>query len=87
MSTENDVAVEPEAVTPGPILVDAFEPVAHVAEPEPEAVTAWPFDHAFPTGVPVAPHVPPTEVPGDVQLHPVEGTPLFNAGSPTGKAS
>ena len=41
----------------------------------------------YPTGVPVAAHVPPTEVPADVQLHPVEGTPLFNAGSPTGKAS
>jgi hypothetical protein len=76
--------VAPEVETPAPILADAFEPVAQVSEPE--QVTAWPFDHAFPTGTPVAAHVPPTEVPADVQLHP-EGDPLFHAGSPTGKAS
>ena len=69
-----------EAETFTPALVEA-----EVAQ-EPEAVTAWPFDHAFPTGTPVAAHVPPTEVPADVQLHP-EGAPLFHAGSPTGKAS
>ena len=70
-----------EAETPVPALVEAE------AAQEPEATTAWPFDHAFPAGRPVAAHVPPTEVPGDVPLHPEEGTPLFHAGSPTGKAS